>query len=229
MLVKEAIEHTGSLGQTKKMPGKSYGIQAWHCGIGMKLAEVEGTVCSKCYGLVGFYNMPSVKVAQDKRLDLMLTDSLWEDGMVVQIRLLRMQYFRWFDDGDLQSLYNLERIIRVCERTPMVNHWMPTKEYGIVNMFLMEGGQIPENLSLRPSGYKFNGEPPVFKGRFELMADLPTSTATYLDENEQPEVVHGHLCPAHWQNGECGECRACWNWKEVPNVTYVNQRQKISK
>jgi len=227
MLVKEAIEHTGSLGQTKKMPGKSYGIQAWHCGIGMKLAEVEGTVCSKCYGLVGFYNMPNVKVAQDKRLDLMLTDSLWEDGMVVQIRLLRMQYFRWFDDGDLQSLYNLERIIRVCERTPMVNHWMPTKEYGIVNMFLMEGGQIPENLSLRLSGYKFDDPPPKFRYG-HVLSQLQTSTATHLDEDEQPVAVHGHLCPAHWQKGECGDCRACWS-KEVPNVTYVDQRQKIKE
>ena len=83
MLVKEAKQHTGSLGQTDKMPGKSYGIQAWHCGIGMKLAKIKGTVCHECYGLFGFYNMPSVKIAQDKRLALMLEDPLWEDALVV--------------------------------------------------------------------------------------------------------------------------------------------------
>ena len=228
MNTKEAVKHTGSLGQTKKMPGKSYGIRAIHCNVGMKLAKIEGTVCHQCYGLFGFYNMPNVQRSQDNRLDLMLNDPLWEDAMVVQIRQLKVAYFRWFDDGDLQSLYNLQRIIPVCERTPMVKHWMPTKEYGVVNDFLLEGGVIPENLSLRPSGYKFNGKPPEFKGKFHMMEDLPTSTATYLDENSKPEVVHGHLCPAHWQNGECGECRACWN-KEVSNVTYVNQRQKIKE
>ncbi len=84
----------------------------------------------------------------------------------------------------------------------MVKHWLPTKEYGLVNDFLLEGGVIPENLSLRPSGYKFNGKPPEFKGKFHMMEDLPTSTATYLDENSKPEVVHGHLCPcplAEWR------------------------------
>ena len=148
--------------------------------------------------------------------------------MVVQIRLLKTGYFRWFDDGDLQSVYNLERIVRVCERTSMINHWLPTKEYGFVKEFLSNGGKIPENLSLRLSGYTFNGKTPEFKGKFTLMSDLPTSTATHLDKDEKPEVVQGHLCPAHWNKGQCGDCRACWN-KEVPNVTYVNQRQKISK
>ena len=228
MLVKEARLHTGSLGQTKKMPGKSLGISALKCKVGMKLVKVKGTVCEECYALDNFYRMTNVKRAHDKRLDLMLNDPLWEDSMVVQIRLLKVPYFRWFDSGDLQSVYNLERICRVCERTPMINHWLPTKEYGFVNEFLSNGGKIPENLSLRPSGYKFNGKTPEFKGKFTLMSDLPTSTATYLDENEKPEVVHGHLCPAHWQNGECGDCRACWN-KEVKNVTYPNQKQKISK
>lgn len=225
---KEAKEHTGSLGQTKKMPGKSLGIQAKWCKVGSKLAKIEGTVCHECYGLYGFYMMPNVKEAQDKRLKLMMEDPLWEDAMVAQIRVLKVPVFRWFDDGDLQSVYNLERIVRVCERTPMINHWLPTKEYGIVNDFLLKGGVIPENLSTRPSGYKFNGKPPGFKGKFHLMSELPTSTATYLDENEKPMSVHGHLCPAHWQNGECGDCRACWD-KEVTNVTYVNQRQKITK
>tara|TARA_R100001594_G_scaffold32400_1_gene60196 strand:+ start:21472 stop:22170 length:699 start_codon:yes stop_codon:yes gene_type:complete len=228
MLVKEAIEHTGSLGQTWKMPGKSIGIQAKYCNVGSKLAKVEDTVCSKCYGLWGFYMMPNVKKSEDLRLDRMMNDPMWEPSMVFQLNRLVEPYFRWFDNGDIPDLKVFRRIVRVCEHTPSINHWLPTKEYGVVNDFLLEGGKIPENLSLRPSGYKFNGEPPEFKNKFHLMSELPTSTATYLDENDKPEVVHGHLCPAHWNKGQCGDCRACWN-KEVSNVTYVNQRQKIKE
>ena len=227
MLIKEAVKHTRPLGKTKKMPGKSYGISAKHCNIGMKLAKVENTVCEGCYGLRGFYNMPKVIKAQDERLHLMLNDPLWEDAQVVQIRILDMPYFRWFDDGDLQSVYNLERIVRVCERTPSIHHWLPTKEYQLVAEFLLKGGKIPENLSLRLSGYKFDDPPPKFRYG-HVLSQLQTSTATHLDEDEQPVAVHGHLCPAHWQKGECGDCRACWS-KEVPNVTYVDQRQKIKE
>ena len=64
MNVKEAHRHTHSLSNTSKMPGKSYGIQAKFCGIGAKLAKVEGTVCSSCYGLNGFYNMPTTTVGR---------------------------------------------------------------------------------------------------------------------------------------------------------------------
>ena len=232
--VKEARKHVGSHSNTDKMPGVSYGIQSKDCGIGSKLANIEGSVCEKCYGNWGFYFMPNVKRAEDLRKELMESDPLWEDSMVfLNLRLKPLPgddspYFRWFDNGDLQSTANLERIVRVCERTPGVKYWLPTKEYGIVNEFLSKGGVIPDNLSIRASGYMFNDPPPAFAktGKFQLMQQIPTSTATYLDENQEPERVHGHLCPAHWQQGQCGDCRACWS-KEVPNVTYPNQRQKI--
>ena len=227
MLIKEAVKHTHSLSETSKMPGKSIGISAFDCNIGMKLAKVEGTVCEECYAFRNFYLMPTTKIAHDNRLQLMLEDPLWEDAMTVQVRILKMPYFRWFDSGDLQSVYNLERIVRVCERTPSIHHWLPTKEYQLVAEFLLKGGKIPENLSLRLSGYKFDDPPPKFRYG-HVLSQLQTSTATHLDENEQPVAVHGHLCPAHWQKGECGDCRACWS-KEVPNVTYVDQRQKIKE
>jgi len=226
MNVKEAHRHTHSLSNTSKMPGKSYGIQAKFCGIGAKLAKVEGTVCSSCYGMNGFYHMPSTIKAEDIRMDLMLNDPLWEDGMVVKIERLKEPWFRWFDNGDLQSIYNLERIVRVCERTPRINHWLPTKEYGIVNEWLDNGGLVPTNLAIRPSGYKMNGTPPVFKGKFIKMAELPTSTATRLDEDGEPINPSGSVCPAHWQDGQCRDCRKCWN-KEVQNVTYIDQLQKV--
>ena len=227
MLIKEAVKHTHSLSETSKMPGKSIGISAFDCNIGMKLAKVGGTVCEGCYAFRNFYLMPTTKIAHDKRLQLMLEDPLWEDAMTVQVRILKMPYFRWFDSGDLQSVYNLERIVRVCERTPSIHHWLPTKEYQLVAEFLLKGGKIPENLSLRLSGYKFDDPPPKFRYG-HVLSQLQTSTATHLDEDEQPVAVHGHLCPAHWQKGECGDCRACWS-KEVPNVTYVDQRQKIKE
>ena len=227
MLIKEAVKHTHSLSETSKLPGKSTGISAFDCNIGMKLAKVEGTVCEECYAFRNFYLMPTTKIAHDKRLQLMLEDPLWEDAMTVQVRILKVPYFRWFDSGDLQSVYNLERIVRVCDRTPSIHHWLPTKEYQLVAEFLLKGGKIPENLSLRLSGYKFDDPPPKFRYG-HVLSQLQTSTATHLDEDQQPVAVHGHLCPAHWQKGECGDCRACWS-KEVPNVTYVDQRQKIKE
>jgi len=232
MLVKEAMKHIGSPSNTTKMPGKSIGIQAKFCLIGSKLAEVEGSVCSLCYGMNGWYHMPNVKESEDLRMKLMKDDPLWEDAMVTVINRLKDPYFRWFDNGDLQSVENLERIVRVCERTPDVNHWLPTKEYGMVNDLLIRKDitwrELPDNMVVRPSGYMMGEKPPEFRGKFWRMTGILTSTATFMDENKRPEVIHGKLCKAKWNNDECGSCRACWS-KEVNNVTYPNQRQKISE
>jgi len=232
MLVKEAKQHVGSFSNTDKMPGMSIGIQAKYCKIGSKLAKVKGSVCEKCYGMNGWYHMLNVKDAEDLRMELMLNDPEWEDAMVTLINRLKEPNFRWFDNGDVQSVENLGQIVRVCERTPGVKHWLPTKEYGMVNDFLIRNDitwrELPDNMVIRMSGYMFNGKPPEFRGKFWRMDGIPTSTATYIDENEKPEVIHGSLCGAKWNDGKCGSCRDCWS-REVSNVTYPNQRQKINK
>ena len=232
MLRKEALKHVGSLSNTSKMPGKSIGIQAKYCKTGSKLAKVEGSVCALCYGKNGWYNMPNVKRAEDLRRELMLNDPKWEDSIVTLIINEKEPYFRWFDNGDLQSVENLEKIVRVCERTPGVKHWLPTKEYGMVNDFLISKDitwkELPSNMVIRPSDYMMGGKPPEFRGKFWRMNGMPTSTATFMDKNGKPEVIHGDLCKAKWNDGECGSCRACW-MSEVSNVSYPNQRQKIKQ
>jgi hypothetical protein len=51
------------------MPGYSYGLPAWECKTGSKLAKIPGTVCFGCYAKRGFYSMyKGVKAAQYKRL-----------------------------------------------------------------------------------------------------------------------------------------------------------------
>ena len=136
--------------------------------------------------------------------------------MVYQILATKERWFRWFDSGDLQTVENLARIVRICERTPDVMHWLPTKEYGIVNAYFNRGGEIPSNLTVRPSGYKMDAPPPQFRGKsWQAMASLPTSTVSTKHGTEV-----GSVCPSSQQNNECRDCRNCWS-KEVKNVTYL--------
>ena len=43
---KAALAMVGSLSDTSKMPGKSWGINADHCKTGFKLAKIAGTICT---------------------------------------------------------------------------------------------------------------------------------------------------------------------------------------
>lgn len=208
MTRKLAIEITGGLSNPSKMPGHAWGIPAVHCQIGSKLAKVQGSVCENCYALRNFYRMPAVKNAYQRRMDRM-NDPRWVEAMVFLIEETGDEYFRVLDSGDLQSIEMLRQIVAVCRQLPKVRFWMPTREYKIVQDYRNQGGQIPENLTIRLSAHMKDAAPPSGYG-------LNTSTVHTSEENEPA----GHICRAYQNANKCGDCRACWD-KEITSVSYL--------
>ncbi len=197
MKIAEAKDITGGLSKPSKMPGMAYSIPAVRCKIGAKLAKKKGSVCHGCYALKGFYRMPVVKAALERRFQS-LTNDRWVDAMVVLVA--KHTWFRWHDSGDLQSVVHLRKICEVCNATPDTNHWLPTREVIIVRDYLKTYGPVPDNLVVRVSSPMVDGPP------------LPyPNTSTVVSE--------GATCPAPQQDNKCGDCRACWN-KEIKNVSY---------
>lgn len=197
MRTAEARKITGGLSKPSKMPGGSYSIPAVRCIVGSKLAKKKGSVCHGCYALKGFYRMPVVKKALERRF-VSLSDPLWVDAMVVLVA--KHRWFRWHDSGDLQSVTHLERICDVALRTPNTRHWLPTREVGICRSFIKNSHVVPDNLIIRVSSPMVDGKPLPYDH---------TSTV----------VTTGGDCPAGQQGGKCLDCRRCWD-KEVGNVSY---------
>lgn len=197
----------GTLSKPSKMPGHGYGLPAAECKTGGKLQKVAGSTCEKCYAMGRNYHWPSVKGAQAKRL-ASITHPDWEDAITLLIERTGDSEFRWHDSGDLQSVEHLERIARVCERTPDVKHWLPTREYAIVREFLKRR-QIPLNLTIRVSAHM------IGKGPKRAPMGLPYSTVTR--DNGQ-DVGSSHVCPSRKQGNVCGDCRACWN----PDILHIS-------
>jgi hypothetical protein len=194
----ELDEITGTLSKPSKMPGWSYGIPAKECKTGSKLAKIPGTVCYDCYALKGCYVFKNVQAAQYKRLKA-IDDPRWVQAMAAQILRRKSKWFRWHDSGDIQSLDHLKKIFSVCLLTPDVNHWMPTRETGILKQIKLE--EVPANLIIRASATKVDGPPP---------SSWPwTSTV----------VTEGKTCPAAEQDNKCLSCRACWD-KSISNIAY---------
>lgn len=197
---KQAEAIAGTLGKPSKMPGFSYGIPASSCKVGQKLASLKGSVCENCYAMKGFYNMPSVRKGQLRRLES-LTHPQWVDAMVFLIGRSGSDYFRWHDSGDLQDIEHLRNIVKVAEKLPHVKFWLPTREAKLITSFL-RGSSFPQNLIVRVSGAMVDGEAPV---RFLHTSTVVSSTSA--------------TCPAPAQDNKCGSCRACWD-KNVANVSY---------
>ena len=186
MLVKEARKITDSLTRTSKMPGLSYSLPAWECKTGSKLRKVKNSVCSACYALKGNYTRyKNIKIAQYRRLAAIKLEG-WTRAMAAQI--LRQKYFRWHDAGDVQDLDHLNKIYQVCELTPDVKHWMPTRE-----------AWIKDHLNRKPANLVIRFSPPMIGQRND---SWPNSSMV---------VTEGATCPAPQQGGKCGSCRQCWD------------------
>ena len=198
MNIKEAKAITGSLTRTSKMPGLSYSLPAWECKTGSKLRKIKNSVCASCYALKGNYvRYSAIKAAQYVRLKS-LTNPLWVQAMVTQIK--RQKFFRWHDAGDIQSMDHLNKIFEVCRLTPNTQHWIPTREAQFLKD--IDPATVPKNLIIRMSSHMIDQGPVKF---------WPwTSTVT---------SKGGATCPAPKQGGKCLDCRACWT-RSIANINY---------
>jgi hypothetical protein len=204
-----AAHIVGGLSRTRKMPCHSWGLPAESCTTGAKLVEIEGSVCHDCYARKGKYTWRNVRRALNRRQGN-ADHPEWVAAMTMLVQWQALEngqpYFRWFDSGDLQNASMLERIALVARATPAIEHWLPTKEYGMVCDYLTQE-ELPGNLTLRVSAHMIDHAPPMVEG-------VLTSTV------HRHQVAHGYACPAYEQQpASCGPCRACWN-PEIKNVSY---------
>ena len=200
MLIKEANKIIISLSKPEKMPGYAYGLPAWECKTGGKLAKVPGSVCHGCYAMKGNYTrFPAIRISQYKRLAA-LQHPDWVQAMATVInseRVSKLKVFRWHDAGDVQDPDHLKKIFEVRRLTPDMQHWMPTRE-AWVKPYLKN---CPKNLIVRLS---------------MTMIDQPAA-GTWA--NTSTVVTKKATCPAPHQGGKCGSCRNCWN-KDISNIAY---------
>ena len=206
--VKEAWNEVGGLSKPSKMPSYGYSLSAFKCKVGSKLREIENSTCYECYAMAGRYVFRNVQDALDRRMDKLLNNPKWVDAMVFLLLhyCTKSKVFRWHDSGDIQSIDHLQKIVEIAERTSDIQHWLPTREVGIVKQYLKEFGEFPNNLVVRISATMINGLPHKFHRHTSTV-----STAKDFDL--------GWTCPASKQGNKCGTCRACWD-SNVENITY---------
>jgi len=199
MNLKEAKQITGGLSSPSKMPGYAYNLPAQACITGSKLVQIPGSVCHGCYALKGRYRFRNVKDALSRRLAAIMGPR-WIEAMTVLVAHYsqKVPYFRWHDSGDLQSVQHLKNIFEVCNQTPQVQHWLPTRE---AKFLPLTPDSIPKNLIIRLSGHKID----------KAAASFWPWTSTV--------VTAGKSCPASEQGNQCQDCRACWD-RGTDNIAY---------
>tara|TARA_R110002020_G_scaffold113246_6_gene260494 strand:+ start:5456 stop:6223 length:768 start_codon:yes stop_codon:yes gene_type:complete len=222
---------TNYLTTTSKMPNQSFGFSARYCKAGSILQKVEGSICKLCYGLGGMFRFKRYKTKSERTIDS-LSKSHWKEAMLFILKRKRFKdnRFRWFDNGDLQSVKMLEDICWIAERTPKLKHWLPTKEVGFVKRWRYNGGVKPSNLSIRLSTPMINGKPLIkLAKRLGVQCSVASDTERFVGKQKKPynsNYVKCHTAHSIRNNyngsqdlSRCGSCSACWN-QSVDTIYY---------
>jgi len=207
-----------SLSRPGKMPCHGYSLPAELCKTGSKLRDVEGSTCSGCYAMKGWFLKKHVRIPLMKRLEA-IRHPQWIEAMIFLIKHYNEGYFRWHDSGDIQDLDHLSNIIKVVQATPETKHWLPTSEWNIIRDFwnLMKRRNLSimfPNLTIRLSATMIDGETP--RDLAKLMGvqvscvskfawDCPAQDNTYVENNGRKLI----------RAGNCGNCRRCWNQENL--------------
>ena len=202
------------LSKASKMPCRSWSLQALDtCPASRDASGDLVDACKGCYATSGNYRFPSVKAPRVHNREDWKRDS-WVADMVSELDNDR--YFRWFDSGDIYDLRLARKILEVCEATPWVKHWIPTRMHKFPKFTLvLQRLQSLPNVVLRLSSDSIIGE---------TIEGPNTSTIATLEDAPKGSFV----CEAYTRGGKCDKCRACWD-KGISVVTYIGHGKSMVK
>ena len=175
MNLNEAKQIIVSLGKTSKMPCPSYNTPATLCVTGSRLRKMKGSTCNGCYAMKGNYLYTNVQEGLYKRFNA-FDHPRFTEAMFYMINHYSKKsgYFRWFDSGDLANIHMLEKIVLVCQNTPTIKHWLPTREVKIVKDYL-KTAQLEldaKNTSRSEEALKkVNSDKPILLSQWSIIED----------------------------------------------------------
>ena len=86
MAMREAEAIAGTLTKTTKMPGYSYGLDAFQCHVGSELAKMPESTCENCFARRDLYLWKHTRAANKFRTEA-ITHPLWDLAMIELIAI----------------------------------------------------------------------------------------------------------------------------------------------
>ncbi len=137
-------------------------------------------------------------------------------------------YFRWHDSGDLFHADYARAAFQVCEQTPRVFHWMPTRMGPMIASIARQGVAIPPNLTIQVSAHRggsneraqveavgqINIAQPHARVGLTYVFNGPASRKVDMTRFRLEFGPTASLCPAtvaeQSKDRVCNGCRRCW-------------------
>ncbi len=164
---------------------------------------------AKCYAQKLERLRPAVRNAYQHNLEVWTKDpdTYWRE---VEASIMMSRFFRFHVSGDIPSFKYLVNMVAIAKRQPHCEILCFTKKYNLVNEFIEQSGELPDNLHM------------IFSGWVGLeMANpfsLPEAHVRYRDGSTTARE-YAVEC-----SGNCTECAltegGCWNLQKGQQVVF---------
>ena len=169
-----------------------------------------------CYCMKGRQTMSKVVAAYTRNLRLYNTDQedFWEQ-VRFKVKHRPFPLFRFFDCGDIADYDFFLGMIDLAKEFPDIKFMSFTKKYEIVNKWIDENGDLPENLNVVFSAWHIGWK--VINPH-----NLPVAYVDSKDKTLNPEFPEGITsCPNEKDKTiTCSICRKCWD-KRIKAVKFT--------
>ena len=169
----------------------------------------RGCPCAaKCYAAKLCRLRPSVRNAYNRNFEILANNPVdyWTQ---VRAAAAMARYFRFHVSGDIPDSVYLYDMVLTARQLPHTEFLAFTKQYSIVNDFLANGGEIPENLHLIFSEWGEGWQVPN-------PYNLPTAAVIF--KGKEPRD-NWKVC-----GGNCAECACrgvgCWELKKGETISF---------
>jgi hypothetical protein len=190
----------------------------------------ETEACAKCYGKRGFMAYPNaVKVYthNSQYLRELLKKDVKKAAREVADEIKKhnkSNLFRWQIGGDIFGVKHLDMIVRVCNLTPDILHWIYTRSFiQFVKYYTRHREPLPSNLRFNLSYDRFNVESALdmagIIGKAKWLEEIEdVNVITWMGDKKEAQK-HFPLwkwitCPADAGKielqGACAECTLCF-------------------
>jgi hypothetical protein len=169
-----------------------------------------------CYCMKGRQTMSKVVAAYTRNLRLYNADQedFWEQ-VRFKVKHRPFPLFRFFDCGDIADYDFFLGMIDLAKEFPDIKFMSFTKKYEIVNKWIDENGDLPENLNVVFSAWHIGWK--VINPH-----NLPVAYVDFKDKTLNPEFPEGITsCPNEKDKTiTCSICRKCWD-KRIKAVKFT--------
>jgi len=183
-----------------------------------------------CYAEGGCYTFPNNQASYSENLNFFMTHSDEEFLTALQLALdyYGFELWRYFTCGDILNNRFFRLMVEFAKRNPAVRFWSYTKKYEIVNRWIDENGDLPENLVIIFSHW-MNEDGSYFE--MNNRHNLPTSEFIPFGKEELAEKVT-HICPCSdpTVKATCATCdHPCYKLQKGESMALLEHSTKATK